>query len=113
MSAVPPIGHLLNRQLAHWRPTLTPDAGGGQSETWAQLGTVAARLSQPTSTERVEAAREGADLTHVVHMSPTSPVLRGDQLRDGGLVLDVHAVYRPSVAVYLRADCESRQSQPS
>lgn len=112
MSGVPQVGHLLNRTVAHWRPLLTADGGGGQESSWALLGTVRARLSQPSSAEDVQADRDGAEITHVVYLRPDAPVVRGDQLRDGALVLDVHAVYGPSVSVYLRADCESRQSQP-
>ncbi|MDG9705547.1 phage head closure protein [Streptomyces sp. DH37] len=104
------VGRLLNTSVEVWRATRTPDGMGGWEETWAQTGTVRARLSQPSARERVTADQSQSHLTHVVYLDPGADVRRGDELRQPGRVLDVLAVFEPSVpGTYLRADCEARQ----
>ena len=105
------LARLLNAQLEHWREGLVPDGMGGQTRTWGPIGSVRCRVSQPGATERVVAEANGADLSHVVFLLPTSDVRRGDQLRDSGRIFEVKATYEPSVpGTYLRADCRVRQA---
>lgn len=107
-----PIGaHELPRELAVWRKTRGPDGAGGQTTTLAQVGTVRAKISQPTAAERVAAMQAGAALTMPVHLLPDADVHRGDELRGGGEVYRVEATVIPSEPVYLRADCERIESE--
>ena len=104
------VGRLLNTTVTVWRVVLADDGGGGQAETWTEISTQRARLSQPTAAQREAGDQTGADLTHVAYLRPGVDVRRGDQLRQDGLVLEVVAVFEPSVrGTYLRADCTSRQ----
>lgn len=104
------VARLLNTQVTVWRRTRVDDGMGGGLETWAQVGTLRARLAQPSATERVVADQSQARLTHVVYLPADSDVRRGDELRQGSRVFDVLATYEPSVpGTYLRADCEARQ----
>lgn len=88
----------------------TVDSMGGQSTVLTQLGTLRGRRSQPSqSTERAEASADSSRVTDIVYLRPDADVRRNDELRIDGVVLDVEAVYRPSIPIYLRADCHSRQ----
>lgn len=105
-------GHLLNTSVQVWRVAVTGDGGGGQVETWVSQGAQRARLSQPSARQREVGDQDGAQLTHVVYLSPGADVRRGDQLRQTGLTLEVVAVFEPSVrGTYLRADCTARQAE--
>ncbi|WP_017601648.1 head-tail adaptor protein, partial [Nocardiopsis lucentensis] len=96
-------GRLLNTSVEVWRVALADDGGGGQVETWTSLGDQRARLSQPSSSQREVGEQEGANMTHVAYLSPGADVRRGDQLRRPDLVLEVVAVFTPSVrGTYLR-----------
>ncbi|MGW3724832.1 head-tail adaptor protein [Streptomyces sp. NPDC000851] len=104
------VSHLLNTSLQVWRFTRTPDGMGGYSEAWSQVATVRARLSQPTSRERVLADAHQARLTHIAYLPSSADVRRSDELRLGTRVLEVLATFEPSApGTYLRADCEERQ----
>jgi head-tail adaptor len=104
------VGHLLNSSAEVWRQSLTPDGMGGSTAVWVKVGSVRARYSQPSAAERVIAAQNGADLSHVVHLADSAGVQRGDELRRGTVVFEVLATYEPSMpGTYLRADCRSRQ----
>ncbi|MFI8988659.1 phage head closure protein [Streptomyces antimycoticus] len=104
------VSHLLNTTVEVWRAITEDDGGGGQSTTWQQLGTQRARLSQPSARERQAADQSGAELTHIVYLTPGADVRRRDELRRDGLVLEVTATFEPSEpGTYLRADCTARQ----
>lgn len=104
------VGRLLNTSVEVWRAQFVDDGGGGQSTTWQQIATQRARLSQPSARERQAADQSGAELTHIVYLAPGADVQRRDELRRGGLVLEVTAVLEPSEpGTYLRADCTARQ----
>jgi head-tail adaptor len=105
------IEHLLNRALSHSRPQTTSDGGGGRTTTWLDLGTVRARVSQPTATERETGDQHGADLSYPIYLSPRTAVRRGDRLADGTRVYEVLETFGPSESIYLRADCRLRQSE--
>lgn len=109
------IGGLLNRTLQVWRPSSARDPGGGYDEAAGHVGTVEARVSQPTATQRVQAQQAGTDLTDVIYLEPDADVARGDELRDPGTgeVFAVESTVTPSEAVYLRADCTRRQAEES
>lgn len=101
----------LTRTLEVWRHTLTGDGQGGQDETFGQIGSVRAKVNEPSAAERVEAMRAGVDLTYQVHLLPDADVKRGDELRDAaaGEVYKVQLTVSPSTPVYLRAQCERDQ----
>lgn len=96
----------LNRSLEVWRVTLTPDGQGGQDESSGQVGTVRAKVNEPSAAERVEAMRSGVDLSYQIHLLPDADVRRGDELRAAGEVFRVISTVRPSTPTYLRAQCE-------
>lgn len=104
------VSKLLNASVEVWRQTLTADGMGGWIQAWSQVSTERARLSQPSSTERVIASSSESQLTHVVYLRDGADVRREDELRQAGSVFRVIAVYEPSVpGTYTRADCEGRQ----
>lgn len=94
-----------------WRRTFTADGSGGRTATWAQVGTVRARVSQPSAAERTVAAQSGAVHTHAIYLLPDADVRRGDELRGEGQRFEVHAVFEPSATVYRRADCQEVQPE--
>lgn len=104
------VSRLLTHQAAQYRDIPTPDGQGGQSTVRTLLGVLPARRRQPiVSTEGDRADQDVANVMDVVYLAPDADVRRNDELHIGSDVLDVHAVYQPSGAIYLRADCRSRQ----
>lgn len=98
--------------LTVWRKTGTADPYGGTSYVFAQVGTVRAKVSQPSAAEQIEAQQAGSNMTMIVHMQPSENVFRGDELRrSNGDKLRVKYTIRPSEPVYLRADCEQIQPE--
>lgn len=109
------VSRLLNARVDLWRKSRTADGMGGWVEAWAQVGDapVRARVSQPTSTERVLADQAFTKLTHVVYLDDQADVRRGDELRQAARTFAVLAVFEPSEpGTYLRADCEVHQAAP-
>ena len=107
----PPVGMHLNRRLEHYRREEEPDGSGGVMTDWVRLGSVRARVSQPTAAERVAAQQAGAEHTQPVYVQPRADVRRGDELRGAEGAWRVTAVFRPSEPVYLRADCKLTQGE--
>ncbi|HVK21372.1 MAG TPA: head-tail adaptor protein [Actinokineospora sp.] len=105
------IGHLLNRAAEVWRRSEVDDGIGGRDTLWVKVAAVRARFSQPGVAERDAGPTNLGDLTHQVYLAPGADVRRGDQVRDGALVLRVMAVLTPSAEIYLRADCEQLQAE--
>lgn len=104
------VARMLNASAEVWREGRVPDGMGGSPTGFAKLGDVRCRLSQPSATERVVAAQNGADLSHIVYLPTTADVQRGDELRQPGRAFKVLATYEPSEpGTYLRADCKVRQ----
>lgn len=94
-----------------WRFTRVSDGMGGWIETWAEVGAVRVRLSQPNATERTLADQTNVRLTHVAYLEPDAAVRRGDELRVSTRKFKVLATYEPSEpGTYLRAECEETQS---
>lgn len=101
------IRHLLNASIDVYRATLIDDGRGGRSSTVAKVGTVRARVAQPSATERAVAAEMGAVLEYVVHVEPDADVARGDELDTGDARrLRVQAVVSDSSATYRRLECQ-------
>lgn len=109
------IGHRLNRRLDHYRRESTADGSGGTITTWTYQDTVRCRTSQPSASERVIAEQAGAAHTTTIYLSTRSPVRRGDELRDdtSGERWRVMSTFSPSRPIYLRADCQLIESEPS
>ncbi|MDT0270258.1 phage head closure protein [Streptomyces sp. DSM 44915] len=105
------VGHLLNRRLAVWRLTTAPDGAGGQTTAWAQVGTVSAKVDQPSARERMLAQQAGSEHTHNVYLLPSADVRRGDELRDGPEHYRVLSVISPSTPIYRRADVHLIQTE--
>lgn len=112
------IGHLARTPLTVHRPTVVDDGMGGQTDTFAAVGTVRALISQPTADEVQTAARFGARLAHVLHVERHEDVRRLDELDgdlpssvEAGWRLRVWAVVSDSHSTYLRVQCEVTQSQ--
>lgn len=99
----------LTRALAVWRTVLADDGQGGQTETSGQVGTVRAKVNEPSAAERIEAARSGAELTHTLHLLPDADVRRMDELRGDGEVFRVQSTVYPSTRAYLKAMCSRDQ----
>lgn len=99
----------LNRTLTVSRSSTVDDGQGGQSETFGDVGTVLAKVNEPTSAERIEAMRSGVDLAFTLHLLPDADVRRGDTLTGDGEVYRVKAVTFPSTRVYRRAECSRDQ----
>lgn len=106
------IRHRLNSSLTVYRATYVADGAGGRTKTFAPVGTIRGQVNQPSAQERLVAAQQGANLTHVVHALPTADVVRGDELDTGGLHrLRVLAVVQNSRLTYKRLECEVVQGE--
>jgi head-tail adaptor len=105
------VGRLLNREMEVWRPTSAPDGVGGRTTTEVLVGTVRAKVDQPSAGDREMAGRTESLHTHTVYLPPGADVGRGDELRGAGQRLRVHHVYEPSAPNYVRADCELTQTE--
>lgn len=112
------IRHLLNMSVDIYRATPSDDGQGGTTRALTQVGTVRARVSQPTATERAVAAQMGAVVQHVVHVAYTTDVERGDEIDTGAYPygassygvgprrLRVQSVVSDSSATYKRLECQ-------
>jgi SPP1 family predicted phage head-tail adaptor len=101
------IRHLLNANVDVYRATFTDDGRGGLTKSMANIGTVRARVAQPSSQERAVAAQLGSVLEHVVHVLHEADVQRGDELDTGGARrLRVQAVVEDSSTTYRRLECQ-------
>lgn len=102
------IGHLLTQTLSVYRAVDTVDSGGGRTQAFAQVGTVRAKVDQPTPAEVEEAGVWGAQLSHIVRTEVYEDIRRGDvfggelpsevlsdqRLRVLSVVSDSHQTYR-------------------
>lgn len=101
------ISHLLNQTLTHRRPVLAGDGAGGNTAAMATIGTIAVRIPQPTTTERMHADQDQAEHTQPIYFAAGADVRRGDELAHvDGRTWRVTAVLHPSKPKYVRADCE-------
>lgn len=107
----------MTQTLSHWRSTDVEDAGGGQTETTVQIGTIRAKVNQPTPEEVQAAGTWGAQLSHVVHTPVYNDVRRGDEFGGEtpsevlpGFRLRVISVVSDSHQTYRRCMCEITQA---
>lgn len=105
------VSDLLNRTLAVHREQRTSDAGGGTTVARTQVGTVQAKVDQPSVAERTVAAQTNSEHSHNGYFLPDADVRRGDDLVGDGETFRVLATMHPSTPVYLRADLELTQSE--
>lgn len=103
----------LPETLTVWRRSSESDSYGGTSSEFLQVGTVAAKVSQPAAAEQIEAQQAGSNMTMIIHMRSTEAVYRGDELhRANGDKLRVKYTIQPSdPSAYLRADAEQIQPE--
>ena len=104
-------GRHFNRQLQVWRTTTVDDGAGGEEIALAQVGTVRAKVDQPSPTERLIAQQTGSRHSHNVYLSARADVRRGDELRGTDAlgqaqVFQVLATLQPSTPVYSKAPCQ-------
>jgi hypothetical protein len=110
------IGRHLNRTLEVWRTTTVDDGAGGETTSVTPIGTVRAKVDQPSPTERLIAQQTGSRHSHNVYLSPSTYVQRGDELRGADALgtlqrFRVQSVIQPSTPVYSKAEVELTQSQ--
>lgn len=116
MRGRPSIGRYLNRQLTVYRPQTAPDGYGGQTTTLVAVGTVRAKVDQPSPTERMVAAQTNSRHSHDIYLLPSADVRRGDQLRGTDALgndqaFRVQSVVQPSTPVYSKALVELTQNE--
>lgn len=108
------IAHWLTRALEVWRPGTADDGLGGQTVTLTMVGTVRAKVDQPsfaTGDERRQGGQWGAEHSHNIFMEPDADVRRGDELRGDGQTFRVLATVHPSTPRYTKAPA-SELNQP-
>jgi SPP1 family predicted phage head-tail adaptor len=99
--------NFMNATLTVYRGAFAADGRGGRSKTMGEVGTVRARVSQPSAQERFVAGQMDAKLTHVVHVEYGADVQRGDELDAGDARrMRVMAVMNDSSRTYRRLECE-------
>ncbi len=109
-----PITHLLNRTLQVWRPVSSPDGYGGQTTTLVlQPAPVAAKVDQPSASDRLLAAQMSSEHSHDIYLQPSADVRRGDELRGEGTGEHwrVLGVVAPSTPVYRKAQAQLIQGE--
>ena len=106
------IGHQLNRRLEVWRPVTADNGSGGQTVAFGYVGSVPAKVDQPTAVERQEGDQWGAEHSHTARFLPSADVERGDELRGDGQTFRVLATMAPSHPVYLKAPLQLVQAEP-
>jgi hypothetical protein len=121
------IGHLLTQTLTLYRGEETVDSGGGRVVVFAQVGTVRAKVNQPTPEEIQAAGVWGAQLSHVVHTEAYEDIRRGDvfggdlpsevladqRLRVIAVVSDSHQTYRRALCDITQATDEMTEGSSS
>lgn len=107
----------MTQTLSVWRGEDTADSGGGRDVVMTQIGTVRAKVNQPTPEEQELAGTWGAQLSHVVHTEVFEDIRRGDEFGGElpsevlpGYRLRVIAVVSDSHQTYRRMMCETTQA---
>lgn len=111
------VGHLMTHTLSLYRSEDTIDLGGGRVNVFTQIGTVRAKVNQPTPEEVQAAGVWGAQLSHVVHTEEFEDIRRADEFGGelpsevlAGYRLRVLAVVSDSHQTYRRMMCEVVQA---
>lgn len=110
------VGRYLDRRLDVWRTVTVPDGAGGEETTETLVGTVRAKVDQPSPTERLIAQQSASRHSHNVYMSLRADVRRGDELRGTDRLgqdqrFRVQSVVQPSRPIYSKALVELAQSE--
>lgn len=101
-----------DRPLEVWRPTSASDGRGGRITTPTQVGTILAKVDQPSAVEQAAAAQSQSRHDHSVYTDGDADVRRGDELRQAGRpTMRVNHVVRPSEPIYTKALCELIQRE--
>lgn len=117
----------MTQTLSVWRATDVEDSGGGQVDVFAQVGTIRAKVNQPTPEEVQAAGTWGARLSHVVHTPVYNDIRRGDEfggetpsevlpgfrLRALSVVSDSHQTYRRAMCEVVQAVNETEDGSSS
>ena len=103
---------LLNNTFTISRRVRTDDGQGGWEISYLELGTVEGRIRPASSTERVVAAGEEQQISHVLYVVHGEDIERGDQVVCGDLAVEVLGIREPSLAgEHLEIDCLERQPE--
>ena len=103
---------LLNNTFTVSRRTRVSDGQGGWIISYLELGTVQGRIRPTSSSERVVAASEEQQISHVLYVLHGADVARGDLVECGDLAVDVLGIREPSLAgEHLQIDCLERQQE--
>ena len=103
---------LLNNEFTISRRTRVSDGQGGWPIAYVEIGTVRGRIRPASSNERVVAASEEQQISHVLYVLAGADVERGDLVECGDLAVDVLGVREPSLAgEHLEIDCMERQQE--
>jgi len=111
---------LLNNTFTVSRRARVSDGQGGWPIAYVEIGTVQGRIRPASSNERVVAASEEQQISHVLYVLHGADVERGDLVECGGaspgssasLAVDVLGVREPSLAnEHLEIDCIERQQE--
>jgi hypothetical protein len=122
MLGAPTVTHLLNRQIAVWRNSRTPDGAGGWVTERVFSHDLDVRVSRARINEtRIVRSQIGpmqaeARVTHIVYADADADLLRGDELRDNtyGETYRVIGTQRATGPdVYVRAEAELLQAEPT
>lgn len=105
---------LLNNVFTVSRRLRVSDGQGGWPIAYLEMGTVQGRIRPTSSNERVVAASEEQQISHVLYVLHGSDITRGDLVECGDLAVDVLGVREPSLAgEHLEIDCLERQQETS
>lgn len=107
----------MTQTLSLYRSVDIIDSGGGRDQVMLQVGTLRAKVNQPTPEEVQAAGVFGARLSHVVHTAAFVDIRRGDEFGGelpsevlSGYRLRVVSVVSDSHSTYLRMMCETTQA---
>lgn len=108
-----PITSQLIHTVVVYRPTRTADGQGGYRETLAVLNTTLGRLRPLGGAERISAAQQQAQVSHVLYTEGDEDIERGDVVLIDGRRLAVLDVREPSyMAHHLEIDCRLIVREP-
>lgn len=108
------VASLANRTIIVERATVTRDAMGGRTPTWATHLRLPARVQPLSAGEAIRSSREDARVTHRAYVPGTPDITTKDRIRVEGSTPSTSALYVQGVrdvdhaGVYLTIDLEER-----
>jgi SPP1 family predicted phage head-tail adaptor len=87
--------HLLNQRATLVARTLTPDGGGGFSESWEPFATVWIGLAPLGATDSVGAAHLESRVRHRIVLRRRADLAAGQRVTAGARTFRVHALLDP------------------